>query len=214
MNLPDLPNIPDLPVLPRAFFVPAPDVVARALLGKRLLRRLDGATLLGRVVETEAYLGADDAAAHAASGRTARNRVLWGPPGHAYVYRIYGLHHCLNVSCEPDGMAGCVLFRALEPLEATAEMAKLRGLPPGAPARLLASGPGRLCEALRITRDGLNGADLLNPAGALVLLDAEPGYEPGATAAVPRVGITKAAERPLRFLLRGSAFVSGRKLRD
>ncbi len=196
-------------LLPREFFLPAPDTVARALLGKRLLRRRQGRALMGRIVETEAYFGADDPAAHAFRGRTARNAVLFGPPGHAYVYFIYGLHACLNVSCEPDGAAGCVLVRAIEPLHGLATMAALRGLPESAPPRLLASGPGRLCQALAITREGLNGADLLNPAGELLLLDAEPDWAPGEVAATPRIGITKAAERPLRFLLRGNRFVSG-----
>ena len=209
----DLPDLPDIPVLPRAFFVPAPDVVARALLGKRLLRRLDGSTLLGRVVETEAYLGADDAAAHAASGQTARNRVLWGPPGHAYVYFIYGMHACLNVSCEPEGTAGCVLIRALEPLAGLPAMAALRKLAPEAPARLLTGGPGRLCQALGITRAGLNGADLLHPASELQLCEAEPGYAPGEIAVTPRIGISKAADWPLRFLLAGNPCVSGPRLR-
>ncbi len=126
--------------LPRAFFLPPPDLVARALLGARLVRRLDGEVLSGRIVETEAYFGADDPAAHAFTGRTARNAALWGPPGHAYVYFIYGLHSCLNVSCEPEGAAGCVLVRALEPLAGLATMARLRGLPEGATSKLLASG--------------------------------------------------------------------------
>ncbi len=195
--------------LPRDFFLPAPDVVARALLGKRLLRRWQGRLLMGRIVETEAYFGTDDPAAHAFAGRTARNAVLWGLPGHAYVYFIYGLHACLNVSCEPDGIAGCVLLRALAPLEGLDVMAALRGLEPGAAPRLLTSGPGRLCQALAITRECLNGADLLDPSGDLLLLDAEPGYQPGEIAATPRIGITKAADRPLRFLLAGEPCVSG-----
>ena len=197
--------------LSREFFLPAPDVVARALLGKRLLRRRAGASLIGRIVETEAYFGTDDPAAHSFAGRTARTRVLWGPPGYAYVYLIYGMHACLNVSCEPDGAAGCVLFRALEPLEGLAEMAELRGLAPGAAPKLLTSGPGRLCGALGITREALNGTDLLDPESPLQLLDAEPGYTPGEIAVTPRIGITKAADRPLRFLLRDSPYVSGPK---
>ena len=200
-------------LLPREFFLPAPDVVARRLLGKRLLRRWKNKLLMGRIVETEAYFGTNDPAAHAFAGRTPRTAVLFGPPGHAYVYRIYGLHACLNISCEPDGVAGCVLLRALEPLFELDTMVALRGLPPEAPPRLLTSGPGRLCQALAITRETLNGADLLDPTGELLLFNSEPGYKPGEIAVTPRIGITKAADRPLRFLLRGNPHVSGPKLR-
>ncbi len=201
------------PPVARDSLLAAPDAVARALLGKRLLRKLGNKTLAGRIVETEAYFGVDDPAAHAHAGRTARNHVLWGPPGHAYVYFIYGMHACLNVSCEPEGRAGCVLIRALEPLAGLPAMAALRKLAPDAPARLLTSGPGRLCQALDITRAGLNGADLLHPASELQLCNAEPGYTPGEVAVTARIGITKAADRPLRFLLRGNGFVSGAKVR-
>ena len=199
--------------LDRVFFLSAPDVVARALLGKLLLRRLPGVaeTLIGRIVETEAYIGEGDAAAHAAAGRTARNSVLWGEPGHAYVYFIYGMHSCLNVSCEPDGQAGSVLIRALEPLAGLAQMANLRGLPAEAATRLLTSGPGRLCQALGITRSGQNGADLLDPQSDLRLV--EDDLVAGNILVTPRIGIRKAAERPLRFHLAGNACVSGLRSR-
>jgi DNA-3-methyladenine glycosylase len=146
-------------LLDRAFFLPAPDTVARALLGKLLLRHLPGAPepLVGRIVETEAYFGEDDPAAHAFSGRTARNAVLWGEPGYAYVYLIYGMHTCLNVACEPAGHAGCVLIRALEPVTGIAEMARLRGISAEADPRLLTGGPGRLSRAFGITRAFGNG---------------------------------------------------------
>ena len=110
------------------FFNRDPRRVARALLGKLLVRKTPRGILAGRIVETEAYLGKGDAAAHAAAGRTARNSVLFGPPGHAYVYFIYGNHYCLNVSCLPDGVPGCVLFRALEPVAGIKQMAKARGI--------------------------------------------------------------------------------------
>ena len=119
-------------VVLRDFYLNRPEVVARGLLGKLLIRKIDGQTLIGRIVETEAYLGQDDPAAHSFAGMTSRNSVLFGPPGHAYVYFIYGMYYCLNVSCEPDGQAGGVLFRALEPVAGLAEMAKLRGFPPTA----------------------------------------------------------------------------------
>src|SRR6266496_2815630 len=112
--------------LDRAFFARVPQRVARALLGKVLVRQTDDIRLTARIVEVEAYLGQDDPAAHSAAGRTLRNAVLFGPPGHAYVYFIYGNHFCLNVSCEPEGKAGCVLFRALEPLSGFEEMAQAR----------------------------------------------------------------------------------------
>ncbi len=196
-------------LLLRSFFVPPPDVVARELLGKLLLRRWQGEWLAGRIVETEAYFGTDDPAAHAAAGGTARNSVLFGPPGYAYVYFIYGMHACLNVACEPEGQAGCVLLRALEPIAGLAAMAALRGLEEGAMPKLLTSGPGRLCRALSITRAGFNGKDMLDPSSELLLTEAEDGYVPGPITVTPRIGIRKAAERPLRFLLAGNACVSG-----
>src|SRR3984893_4627154 len=110
------------------FFNRHPRRVGRALLGKLLVRNTPRGVLAGRIVETEAYLGKNDAAAHAAAGKTARNAVLFGPPGHAYVYFIYGNHYCLNVSCLPDGVPGCVLFRALEPVVGTERMTDARGI--------------------------------------------------------------------------------------
>ncbi len=198
-------------LLKRSFFVPPPDIVARALLGQLLLRRMRGEWLVGRIVETEAYFGTDDPAAHAAAGRTARNSVLFGQPGHAYVYFIYGMHACLNVACEPEGQAGCVLLRALEPVAGLAAMAALRGLDESVLPRLLTSGPGRLCQALGIARTSCNGVDLLDPAGELLLAESEDGYVPGPVAVTPRIGIRKAVEQPLRFLLAGNACVSGPK---
>src|SRR5258708_11586989 len=115
-------------LLHRSFFNRDPRIVARELLGKLIVRRHGRRQLAGRIVEVEAYLGAGDLAAHAAAGHTARNAVIFGPPGHAYVYFIYGVHYCLNISCLPDGDAGCVLIRALEPVSEIREMAKARGL--------------------------------------------------------------------------------------
>src|SRR5450755_4768178 len=114
-------------LLKTEFFNRDPRRVARALLGKILVRKTPGGILAGRIVETEAYLGQDDAAAHAAAGQTPRNSVVFGPPGYAYVYLIYGSHYCLNVSCMPEGMPGCVLFRALEPVAGIEQMAESRG---------------------------------------------------------------------------------------
>ena len=193
-------------VLLRDFYLERPEVVARELLGKLLIRKINGQALIGRIVETEAYLGENDPAAHSFAGLTNRNAVLFGPPGHAYVYFIYGMYYCLNVSCEPDGQAGGVLFRALEPVAGLAEMAKLRGLPAPVSPRLLTSGPGRLCLALGITREGVNGIDLTSAESALHIDDN--GYVPQSVTVTPRIGIRKAYAMPLRFLISGNRFVS------
>src|ERR1051326_3021920 len=197
--------------LPRSFYDRDPRVVARDLLGKILVR----GALAGRIVETEAYLGLNDAAAHAAAGRTLRNFVLWGPPGRAYVYFIYGNHYCLNVSCLPEGRAGCVLIRALEPIAGLHRMAHNRGLDLDAlrsPAqlRLLTSGPGRLCEALSITRSRDNDADVTVRDSAIFIAESDVPRPP--IAAPPRIGLTKAAAHPLRYLIRGNPFVSGPRI--
>lgn len=199
--------------LPRSFFARDPRRVARDLLGKVLVRHERGSTLSARVVEVEAYLGVRDLAAHAAAGKTLRNAVLFGPPGYAYVYFIYGNHYCLNVSCEPEGEAGCVLFRALEPLTGIEEMAKSRGIELNGPKdwRNLTSGPGRLCQAFGITRDRDNGCDLTSQKNSLWLGD--DAYRARGIVVTPRIGIVKAAEKPLRYVLGGNPFVSGPRLR-
>src|SRR3984885_13646162 len=140
--------------LDRAFYARNPRRVARELLGKVLVRESGKERLTGPIVEVEAYLGENDPAAHSAAGQTLRNAVLFGPPGYAYVYFIYGNHYCLNVSCEREGKAGSVLFRALEPLLGLEEMARARGITMSGPRELppLTSGPGRLAQAFGITR--------------------------------------------------------------
>lgn len=202
-------------VLSREFFNREAVTVARELLGKLVIRR-DGRNLLaGRVVEDEAYLGKGDPAAHAYAGRTARNFVLFGPPGHAYVYFIYGNHYCLNVSCMPEREGEGVLFRALEPVLGLAAMARARGLklpkdPGVAQLQMIASGPGRMSQALGITRERDNNKDLTSRASDLWLAD--DGYRPERIVATPRIGITKAAERPLRFAIAGNPYVSGKRV--
>ena len=200
-------------LLAREFFNRDPREVGRELLGKIIVRTERSKLLAGRVVEVEAYLGAGDAAAHAAAGRTPRNHVLFGPPGHAYVYFIYGVHYCLNISCMPEGEAGCVLIRALEPLTGVPEMARARDLNPLDPTsvrdlRKLLSGPGKLCEALGITRMRDNDKDMLSPQSDLQVRD--DGFSPVEILATQRIGITKSADMPLRYLLAGNAFVSRR----
>jgi DNA-3-methyladenine glycosylase len=199
-----------LPPLPASFYDRDPRRVCRDLLGKLLLRRNRDSMLAGRIVEVEAYLGKNDPAAHSFAGRTARNAVLWGPPGIAYVYFIYGNHYCLNVSCLQDGVAGGVLFRALEPLLGIEEMAEARGLAAADIADLhrLTSGPGRLAEAFGITRLRDNQKDLTSVKSDLWIVD--DGWPRPLVKITPRIGITKAAERPLRYIIPGNRFVSGR----
>jgi DNA-3-methyladenine glycosylase len=208
-----------MPLKP-SFFDRDPRTVARALLGKLLVRKMARGILAGRIVETEAYLGEGDAAAHAVAGKTARNSVLFGPPGHAYVYFIYGNYYCLNVSCLPDGVPGCVLFRALEPVTGIEEMARARGLElsglklcdPGDLQKLswhrkISTGPGRLCQALGITRKRDNGKSLVSARSDLRIVD--DGYRVRRVMVTPRIGIVKSAGRPLRSFIAGNPFVSG-----
>ena len=194
--------------LPPAFYERGAEVVARDLLGAVLVSDIGGERTAGRIVETEAYLGAPDPASHAAEriGRTARNESMFGRGGLAYVYFIYGMHWCLNaVTGEPD-VANAVLIRALEPLEGLDVMRERRALRSGrAPKdRDLARGPARLAEALGIS-GALDGHDLALPP--LVIAHGEPVPE-GAIVAGPRIGITRAADWPLRFHVEGSPWVS------
>jgi DNA-3-methyladenine glycosylase len=205
-------------LLPRAFFEAPPELVAPRLLGKVLAHKTRFGVLAGRIVEVEAYLGPHndppDPAAHAHRGPTPRNLVLFGPAGYAYVYAIYGRYFCMNVSCEAEGQAGCVLLRALEPLGGDAELAQMalnRGLAPGAPGRLLTSGPSRLCQALGLARPSHNGLDLLDSTSPLQLRD--DGFTADEVHVTPRIGIRHAVDWPLRFALADHACVSGPKLR-
>jgi DNA-3-methyladenine glycosylase len=193
------------PTLPRSFYERDPVTVSREVLGKVVVRESGGELLAGRIVECEAYLGADDAAAHAASGRTERNSVLFGPAGHAYVYFIYGVHYCLNFSCLPDGEAGGTLIRALEPLAGIEHMQHARKLHD---VKQLTNGPGKLAQAFHITRTDDNGKDVCSRRSDLRVVDDGFVVRPGEVVATTRIGITKAADLPLRFLLKNSAFVS------
>jgi DNA-3-methyladenine glycosylase len=204
---------PETP-LSREFYNRDPRRVSRELLGKLLVRRESKKVRSARIVEVEAYLGENDPAAHSFAGRTARNAVLFGPPGYAYVYFIYGNHYCLNVSCLPDGVAGGILFRAVEPLAGIEEMARLRNTSINSPRdlRKLTSGPGRLAQAFGITRERDNGKDLTSTSSDLFITD--DGYRVRRVLTTPRIGLTKAAERPLRYVIAGNAFVSGPKIHD
>lgn len=185
--------------IPRSFYKRSTVLVARDLLGA-VVRH---GPLAGRIVETEAYLGEADEAAHSFAGLTRRTRVIFGPPGHAYVYLSYGLHCCLNFVAEPDGRPGCVLIRALEPLEGLDQMFLRR--PRARKPRDLCSGPGKLTQALGVTLEHY-GADLTR--GPLTV---EPGESGGFDIGVStRIGITRSAELPLRFFIRDNEHVSRR----
>ena len=190
--------------LPVSFFDRPVLAVARDLLGRRLVRVLGGERVGGRIVETEAYGGEDDQASHARGGPTARCRVMFGPPGRTYVYLIYGMHNCLNLVCESEGRAAAVLLRAIEPDEG---MGLIESLRPGRAPRELASGPGRLCAALAVSRlhDGL-----LLPHAELRIEEGTPLPARGRMA-TPRIGVAyagAAAAWPWRFVERDSDWVS------
>jgi DNA-3-methyladenine glycosylase len=183
--------------LPESFFERDVVAVARELLGCTLVvTGDDGAVCNGRIVEVEAYGGEDDQASHAGRGRTPRSAIMFGPPAIAYVYLIYGMHHCLNFVAGPEGTASAVLIRAIEPLEGRDRMAERRGLnPEKCQDRDIAAGPGKLCRALGIDL-GWNGCELNGDKGIEVL----DGTSPKRIEATPRIGIRKAVDRPHRFV--------------
>jgi DNA-3-methyladenine glycosylase len=196
-----------LRALPRNFYDRDPRLVGPELLGKILVRREGRKLLTGRIVEVEAYLGTEDPAAHASIGKTLRNAVLFGPPGYAYVYFIYGNHYCLNVSCLPDGTPGGILFRAVEPIRGMETMFELRGIDESSDLRRLTRGPGRLAAAFGITRERDNGKDLADSRSDLHIAD--DGSAPPEMLITKRIGITKAADMLLRYVVPGNRFVSG-----
>ena len=173
--------------------------VARDLLGKLLVRRIDGKVLVGRIVEVEAYRGSDDPASHAYRGKTERNKVMFDRGGLAYIYLAYGIHRLLNVTAEPPGKPAAVLIRALEPLGGIEVMMGLRGT---SDLRTLTSGPGRLTEALKIGLE-LNGLDLTSSDELFIADDGFRGFEVGSS---PRIGVRD--RRKWRFYIRGSRFLS------
>ena len=175
--------------------------MARALLGHLLVHETPAGILVGKIVEVEAYRGPRDPASHAYH-RTPRSQIMWGRPGTAYVYFTYGNHYCINVVTEPEGAAGAVLLRALEPLEGIEVMRRARGIHDDL---LLTSGPGRLTQAMAIGRNH-NGVDLTRPP----LYLARGPTKPAAVAASPRIGIRAAADRMWRFYVPGNLYVSRR----
>jgi DNA-3-methyladenine glycosylase len=199
----------NLAPLARSFYAASAQTVARRLLGHWLIRNLPGGPCGGCIVEAEAYL-AGDPASHGYGGETARNRAMYGPPGHAYVYLIYGFHCCVNAVCRPPGCAEAVLIRAIE---AQAGVDFMRQNRPAPTTFALCNGPGKLCAALAIDRR-LDGVDLCDAASPLFIARnprvALFRRQRGPLLTSARVGITRAAERPLRFHLDGSAFISRR----
>jgi DNA-3-methyladenine glycosylase len=190
--------------LPVAFFRRPAETVAAELLGAVVVASVDGELTAGRIVETEAYLGYDDPASHGyRHRRTTRNEALFGPPGSWYVYLSYGMHWCANLVCQKTGLASAVLLRALEPLEGLDIMRQRRG---PVSDRELCSGPGKLCQALGISRD----VDGQKMAQSSVLVHRPRANESGPLVATPRIGITKATEWPLRFIVAGSPWLSRR----
>jgi|SRR5579863_335926 len=185
-------------ILPRSFYRRSAIEVSRDLLGKILVH----GRAAGMIVETEAYLGGNDLASHSARGITNRTRVIFGPPGHAYVYFIYGMHECLNIVAEPENKAGCVLIRAVEPLAGIELMRKRR--PAARSVEKLASGPGNLTRAFGITR-AHNGADITR--GSLVVRRCNEERE-FKILVTPRIGIRQCADWPLRFVMAGNRSVS------
>jgi DNA-3-methyladenine glycosylase len=199
----------DFQPLPQSFYAPSAAKVAPALLGHFLIRRTTNGFCGGAIVETEAYL-TDDPACHGFGRETPRNRVLYGPPGRAYVYFIYGNHWCFNTVCAPPGVAEAVLVRAIEPLFGKDWMEAAR---PGRSEVNLSNGPGKFCQAMKIDR-AFDGADLSDPHSPIVVARnprrAQYCRERGPLITTVRVGITKASDLPLRFYLAGSHFVSRR----
>jgi DNA-3-methyladenine glycosylase len=189
--------------LPRSFYQRATLDVAKQLLGKYLVRQHPEGVTVGRIVETEGYIGPQDLACHASKGRTARTEVMFGPAGHAYVYFIYGFYNMLNLVTEAKDYPAAVLLRAVEPVAGIELMQERRK---SSVLRNLASGPGKLCQAFAVDR-ALNGADLL----ADVLYVEDRGEPAPKVLATPRIGVDYAGKwrtKPYRFLIRGSKFVS------
>ncbi len=186
--------------LGRRFFERYTPTVARGLLGCRLVNLVDAERLSGTIVETEAYRGASDPASHAYRGETGRNEVMFGPPGHAYVYFTMGVHYCLNITTEGAGRAGAVLIRAIQPLEGLGTMRRNRGI--ADPLRL-SSGPGNLTRALGIDR-GFNGEDMVTSKRLFV----EPRRSMPRAAVTTRVGVSTGRSFKWRFCVEGNPFVS------
>jgi len=188
--------------LPADFYYQPVLKTAKRLLGKYFVRRYNGKYLVGKIVETEAYHQDNDSSCHAHRGKTKRNEVMFGPPGHLYVYFTYGMHYCSNVVCEEENRAAAVLLRAVEPVAGVEMMQHLRG--PKFGLKQLAAGPARFCQAFGIGK-AENGADLFGEEIFIAAGRDEPSEEIVTTT---RIGISSAVELPWRFYLKGNEFVS------
>jgi len=201
MHRPSGASAPRIP-LERSFYERDTVRVAKDLLGKLLVRRLRATVLEGMIVEVEAYRGNDDPASHAYRGITRRNRVMFGQPGHAYVYFTYGMHYCVNVTTEPIGQPGAVLIRAAQPLRGIDRMMRERRTQR---IKDLANGPAKLTQAFHITK-ALNGYDLT--LGKRLYIGESDNQEPTHIVSTSRIGIRTGLEKPWRFLIQGNPFVS------
>lgn len=191
-------------ILPLEFFEQPTDVVARLLLGCTLVRRLGDTEIAGRIVETEAYMPVGDEANHAYRGKTPRNAAMFGPAGILYVYKIYGIHHCVNVVTEAEGQGCAVLIRAVEPVAGIPAMQQRRGVNE---VDILCNGPGKLAQAFGFTR-----TDSFTPLDGLdVCIRSGGGVSDDRVGVTSRIGLSKAVELPLRFFVRGNPHVSGGK---
>lgn len=188
-------------ILSKKFYNRDPIIVARELLGKILVRNINGKVISGRIVETEAYLGFNDEAAHSFIGKTNRNKSLFGPPGMAYIYRIH-MQYCVNAVTNEIDDPGGVLIRALEPIEGIEEMKRNREKEN---LKDLTSGPGKLCKALNITLEQ-DGVDLKNKKSPIYIV--EDNYKSSEIVSSKRIGISKAAEHEWRFYIKGNGFIS------
>jgi DNA-3-methyladenine glycosylase len=196
--------------LTREFYARDTHSVAQELLGKRLVRWLDGTRIAGRITEVEAYVGEEDRASHANPGPTPRNAPMYGPPGYTYIYLIYGIHHCLNIVTERDGFPAAVLIRAIEPIEGLATMRQLRG--EHHPLQDLTRGPGRLCQALAVNLT-LNNHDLC-AIDAPMWIEEDASVCDAHITQSPRIGVrgdAQATNVPWRYYLRDSRWISGTK---
>lgn len=199
-------SVPKL--LSREFFARETKIVAREALGKTLVRVTEQGFLYAKIVETEAYLGEHDPAAHAAFGCTKRTKILYGEAGHAYIFQLHG-HCCLNFVAEPEGSPGCVLIRAVEPLDDSREvMQRLRNMP----ARVtdIANGPGKLCQAMVIGMT-MYGVDLVDPHSPLQVWESLEARPQPMVETSCRIGLTKAADWELRFTIRGNPYCSSQR---
>ncbi|MGH9856765.1 MAG: DNA-3-methyladenine glycosylase [Acidobacteriota bacterium] len=205
-------------VLPRSFYTRDTHIVCRELLGKVLIRKIDNHIVSGRIVEVEAYVGFDDLASHASKGRTSRTDVMFGPAGHAYVYLVYGMHHCLNIVTEKETYPAAVLIRALEPIEGVKIMTNNRTLSffqslPSTHHKLLTnltSGPGKLCQALAVDKS-FSGKDITRHDSELFIVDDDVRISTSSITTTPRIGVAYAgasATLPWRYFITNSPFVS------